>query len=155
VDFIREVSVQTSAFSAQYGRNSGAPSTWVTKSGTDGFHGSLHEFFRNDFPGRQGSLRAGASRNCASIIGWTLGGPVAFAGLKKGKLYFFGGQDLQAHSPPTSPSRQTLPTRAERLGDFTDRPPLPFRNPGTQTPVTSKNLSAADDARWPRHHEGV
>ena len=48
VDFIQQVSVQTSAFSAEYGRNSGANINVVTKSGTAQFHGSAFETVRND-----------------------------------------------------------------------------------------------------------
>src|SRR6202040_4105710 len=74
-------------------------------------------------------------------FGWTLGGPVGIRALKN-KLYFFGGQDYKRIRRFTNPSRQTLPTRAERLGDFTDRTATTIRIPGTTTPVPSKNLSS-------------
>ncbi|HJZ69886.1 MAG TPA: TonB-dependent receptor, partial [Blastocatellia bacterium] len=48
VDFIREVKIQTSNFSAEYGRNSGASINIVTRSGSNKFHGSAFEFLRND-----------------------------------------------------------------------------------------------------------
>src|SRR5258708_25338145 len=47
VDFIQEVRIQTSAFSAQYGRNSGASINVVTKSAGNHFHCSLFDTFRN------------------------------------------------------------------------------------------------------------
>ncbi|HEV8146289.1 MAG TPA: carboxypeptidase regulatory-like domain-containing protein, partial [Bryobacteraceae bacterium] len=142
VDFIREVSVATSAFSAQYGRNSGAAINVVTKSGTDQFHGSAHEFFRNDYLDAKDYFAPVRPKLRFNNFGWTLGGPIAFGGLKKGKLYFFAGQDYKRIRRLTNPTRRTLPTRAERLGDFTDRTTTTIRNPGTQTPVASKNLSA-------------
>ena len=46
-DAIREFAVQTNNFSAQYGRNSAGVVTVLTKSGTNDFHGSLFEFFRD------------------------------------------------------------------------------------------------------------
>jgi hypothetical protein len=48
IDFIREVAVKSSNFSAQYGRNSGASVNVVTRSGGDSFHGTLFEFIRNN-----------------------------------------------------------------------------------------------------------
>ncbi len=48
IDFIQEVKVQTSNFSAEYGRNSGAQVNVVTRSGDNEFHGSFFEYLRND-----------------------------------------------------------------------------------------------------------
>ncbi|MBL8216672.1 MAG: TonB-dependent receptor [Bryobacterales bacterium] len=45
---IREVKIITNSFSAEFGRNSGAQVQYITKSGTNDFHGELYEFFRND-----------------------------------------------------------------------------------------------------------
>ncbi len=45
---IREVKIITSSFSAEFGRNSGAQVQYITKSGTNDFHGELYEFLRND-----------------------------------------------------------------------------------------------------------
>ena len=46
-DALQEFKVQTSNYDASYGRNSGANVNVVTKSGTDTFHGSAFEYFRN------------------------------------------------------------------------------------------------------------
>ncbi len=48
IDYIQEVKIQTSNFSAEYGRNSGAQVSLVTRSGGNEFHGSAFEFLRND-----------------------------------------------------------------------------------------------------------
>ncbi len=47
-DAIQEFKVQTTLFDAGYGRGAGANVDVVTKSGSNGLHGSLFEFFRND-----------------------------------------------------------------------------------------------------------
>ena len=47
-DFIQEVKIETSNFSAEYGRTSGPAFNIVTKSGTNQFHGSAFEYVRNN-----------------------------------------------------------------------------------------------------------
>ena len=91
-DTIQEFKIQTSNYDAGYGRNPGANVNVITKSGTNNFHGSAFEFFRNT------SLNANdyfwnASTNTVpgskqtlnqNQFGGTFGGPV-----KKDKLFFF------------------------------------------------------------------
>ena len=48
VDFIEQVSIKTSNFSAEYGRNSGAAINVVTRTGTNQFHGSVFDYVRRD-----------------------------------------------------------------------------------------------------------
>src|SRR6185503_15618079 len=46
IDFIQEVKIQTSNFSSEYGRTSGASINVVTRSGGNKFFGSAFEFLR-------------------------------------------------------------------------------------------------------------
>ena len=48
-DFIQEVKIATSNFSAEYGRTSGPAFNIVTKSGTNAFHGGAFDFMRNNY----------------------------------------------------------------------------------------------------------
>ncbi len=87
-DAIQEFKIQTSMFDAGYGRNAGASVNVVTKTGTNDFHGSAFEFFRNTvlnandfFLNRAGKPRGALDQN---QYGGTIGGPV-----KKDKLFFF------------------------------------------------------------------
>ncbi len=116
IDFIQEVKIQTSNFSAEYGRNAGASVNVVTRSGGNGYHGSAFEFLRNDkldarsfFSPVKGKLRF-------NNFGWNFNGPI-----KKDKLFFFAGEEWKYIRLDSAPVRRTMPTRAERAGDFSGR----------------------------------
>jgi hypothetical protein len=142
VDFISEVKVQSSAFSAEFGRNTGASINVITKSGGSQFHGGLHHTIRNDALDAKDYFSPQKYPFHFNDYGYSLGGPIAFGGLKKGKLFFFGGQEWKKIRRYTSPVRRTLPTRAERAGDFSDRKSTSIYYPGTKTPIPNKALSS-------------
>jgi hypothetical protein len=88
-DAIQEFKIQTSTYDASYGRNPGANVNVVTKSGTNQFHGSLFEFFRNEdlnansfFGNRDGGGKQQVFKQ--NQFGGSIGGPI-----KKDKLFFF------------------------------------------------------------------
>jgi hypothetical protein len=139
VDFVREVSVKTSAFSAEYGRNSGAAVNAVTKSGGNRFNGGVIYTLRNDALDAKDYFAPVKPILRFNDFGWNLGGPVAFGPIKKGKIFFFAGQEWKRIRKFTSPTRRTLPTLAETRGDFSDRTNA-IRYPGTTTPVPNKDV---------------
>jgi Carboxypeptidase regulatory-like domain/TonB-dependent Receptor Plug Domain len=124
IDFVQEVSVKSSNFSAEYGRNAGASINVVTRSGGDRFHGGAFEYIRNDIfdainpasklnavPGTPISkLKAPLRFN---DFGWDLGGP-----LVKSKLFFFIGEEWKRIRQLAPPQNLTVPTTAEMNGDF-------------------------------------
>ena len=88
-DTLEEFKVQTSLFDAAFGRAAGANVSVITKRGSNDFHGSLFEFFRNDvlnandyFLNETGRARPALKQN---QFGFALGGPI-----QKDKLLFFG-----------------------------------------------------------------
>jgi hypothetical protein len=88
-DAIQEFKVQTSLYDATNGQGIGANVNVVTKTGTNSFHGTVFEFFRNDalnandyFSNLAGQKRSVLRQN---QFGVSLGGPVL-----KNKLFFFG-----------------------------------------------------------------
>ncbi len=124
VDAIQEFKVVTSPYSAEYGRSPGAAVSVSTKSGTNTFHGTGYEFFRNqkmdaiDFF----SKRAAAPKpdNRQNQPGGNIGGPIL-----RDRAFFFA--DYEATRITRGVSRLTrVPTAAERAGAFsaTIRDPL-------------------------------
>ncbi len=84
-DAIREFRVDTNNFSAQYGRNSAGVVTVLTKSGTNQFHGSVFEFYRDrNFNATVRATNVKTPYN-QHRFGFTVGGPI-----KRDKLFFFG-----------------------------------------------------------------
>jgi hypothetical protein len=134
-DALEEFRVETSDFSAQYGRMSGAVVTAVTKSGTNKLHGSLFEFNRNtDLNATPwGSIfNAQYHRN---QYGVTLGGPV-----KHDKAFFFFSNAGLRQVVGQQLTGAVVPTTAEREGDFTAFS-APVYMPGTKTQVDGTNSS--------------
>ena len=86
IDSIQEFNLQ-SQFAAEYGRNSGSVVNIVTKSGTNAFHGSLFEFFRNDALDARNFFNPSSDPKSAfrnNQFGGSLGGPIV-----KDKTFFF------------------------------------------------------------------
>jgi len=88
-DTIQEFKVQTALYDAAYGRNAGASVQIMTKGGTNDFHGSVFEFFRNEalnanefFTNLAGQKKGILRQN---QFGFTMGGP-----LRANKLLAFG-----------------------------------------------------------------
>lgn len=110
-DSIEEFRVITNSFDAEYGRNSGAVVNVVTKSGTNNYHGSFYEFFRNDVLDAHPFTFVAAPKPDfkQNQFGGTFGGPV-----KKDKTFFFvsyeGRRIIQGQvsQPVTVPSADEL-----------------------------------------------
>ena len=133
IDFIDQVSIQTSNFSADKGRNAGASINVVTKSGTNNYRGSVFETYRNDrfhsanyFSPRDANGKQIKAVEDYHDYGGGLGGPIV-----RNKLFFFGGIEWKSLDRQESPQRRTLPTRAELAGDFSARINGPDGIPGT------------------------
>jgi Carboxypeptidase regulatory-like domain/TonB-dependent Receptor Plug Domain len=117
VDAIQEFSVITGNYSAEYGRTSGGIVNAVSKSGTNGFHGDVYEFFRNqvldanDFFSNTAGLGKLVYRR--NQFGAGIGGPI-----QKDKTFFFFDYEgiRQAEGTPSSDSQ--VPSAAARAGNI-------------------------------------
>ena len=87
VEGIQEISVQTNSYAPEAGRTAGGVINIVTKSGTNSFHGSAYEYFRNDvLDARQVLQNTGAKPALRqNQFGGSIGGPIF-----KDKTFFFG-----------------------------------------------------------------
>jgi hypothetical protein len=136
VDAIQEFKVVTSPYSAEYGRSPGAAISVSTKSGTNDFHGTAYEYFRNesfdsiDFF----SKRANAAKptNDQNQYGGNLGGPAI-----KGKAFFFA--DYEGTRITRGVTRLTrVPTVDDRAGIFASA----IRDPRTGQPFQDNRIPA-------------
>jgi len=116
IDFIQEVKIQTSNFSAEYGRNAGAAINVVTRGGTNDYHGAAFEFLRNDKLDARNAKSPKRGKLRFNNFGWNFNGPIV-----KDKLFFFGGQEYKYIRQDAAPVQRNMPTHAERLGDFSLR----------------------------------
>jgi hypothetical protein len=116
-DALAEFKVESSDYSAELGRSTGAAINASIKSGTNNVHGSLWEYLQNDrLDAADYFDRTGKTAYHQNQFGATLGGPIW-----KNKLFFFGDAQATLISSfiPAVPN-QTVPTDLMRNGDFSE-----------------------------------
>lgn len=111
-DAVQEVQVITNGVSAEFGRGSSVIAA-VTKNGTNRFHGSAWEFFRNDALDARSFFSTRVPKLRYNQFGATLGGPI-----RKDKAFFFGSYQRLERNADSIVSSAFPPTAAERTGDF-------------------------------------
>jgi hypothetical protein len=141
IDSIQEFSVQRGQYGAEFGRSSSGQINVITKSGTNGFHGDVYEFFRND------DLDANNYFNNAYEIGrpplryndfgGTIGGPIV-----RDKTFFFFSEEVRRVITYTTFTGY-VPTAAERAGTFPVAVCLNAACTDTGTQVTTFDPAAA------------
>ncbi len=139
-DAVEEFKVETNALKAEFGQTSGGVVNVATKSGTNEFHGSLYEFFRNDALDARyaySTQRDPLSGRIKPVLrynqyGGTVGGPVLIPKLYNGKnrTFFFAGYEQWRHRT-SSFLQGTVPTPEQRAGDFTKT----FDSRGVMIPI--------------------
>ncbi len=158
-DALAEFKVESSDYSAELGRGTGAAVNASIKSGTNTIHGSLWEYFRSD---RMAALNYNFAAPTPepktsyhqNIFGLTIGGPFV-----KNKLFFFAdaqGTRIDVYEPEQT--NLTVPTAAERTGDFSQmlNPALTngnnvitlYKAGGNVTPTIGGTESAKDPTRY-------
>src|ERR1700730_3372873 len=140
VDAIEEFKVQTSTYSAEFGRANGGVVNIQIKSGTNSFHGSLFEFLRNDkfdandlFNNKFGRAKPAFRQN---QFGATLGGPI-----RHDRTFFFMDyQGWRVRNAQTYLS--TVPTILMRSGDSSELNRAIY-DPISQAPFSNNRIPAS------------
>ena len=115
VDSIAEFKVLRSNYLPENGRSSGGIVNVITRSGTNAFHGSAYEFFRNDVMAANNYFNNRAQIKRPPLrwndFGFTIGGPI-----QKNKTFFFYSQEWRRVITYTTFTSGELPTPAELAG---------------------------------------
>jgi len=112
VEALQEFRVQTSSFAPEFGRTPGGQISIVTRSGTNSFHGTAFEYFRNDVLDANdwfsnfNHLPKPAERQ--NDFGGIFGGPI----FKDKTFFFFSYEGLRLRQPATQ--QTTVPDNASR-----------------------------------------
>jgi len=124
VEALTEFTVDTNGYKAEFSHANGGVMTFVTKSGTNRFHGSLYEFLRNNdldandwFSNRAGRPRQIYKQN---DFGFTVGGPIWIPKIYNGrnKTFFFFSLEGFRNRNGASNVTATVPTAEMYNGDF-------------------------------------
>ncbi len=121
---VAEFKVITNGLAAEYGRLSGGAVILATRSGTNEFHGSGYEFFKNDKLNANdwNSNRLGRSKGVFhdNVFGFTFGGPIELPKIYSGKdkTFFFLNYEGLRHFTGSNANQASVPTALERSGDF-------------------------------------
>ncbi len=117
IDAIQEFDVESNSVPAQFGRFNGGVVNLTTKSGTNQFHGTAFEFLRNEALNARNFFTPSTSPKPEfrrNQFGETFGGPVL-----RNRTFFF--MDYQGtRQAIANPKISTVPTLAQRQGDFSD-----------------------------------
>ena len=147
IDAIEEFQIQTSNYTAEFGRGAGAVVNVSIKSGTNARHGTAHEFFRDDlfdardtfdYFDRSGDGKADPNALQQHQFGFTTGGPI-----RKSRTFYFAS--LEISSINTEENRLlTVPALSERDGIF-DPAVVVVRDPATGAPFPANTIPRS---RW-------
>lgn len=111
-DSVSEFRVTQNGYTAEYGRASAARLEFVTRSGSNDYHGSVYWFHRNKHFNANNWGSTSKSLRRYNEFGYTVGGPI-----KQEKVYFFWTNYFRRNKTPQSGYR-TWPTQAQLGGDF-------------------------------------
>jgi len=143
LDGVAEFSVEAGSYSAEFGDVAGGVINLQSKSGTNNWHGSLFEFFRNDAMDAADffSNATGQPRNPLQYnqFGSSLGGPI-----RRDKTFFFA--DYQGTiSDASAPMLTSVPLSAQRTGNFSGSVPIynPFGASLARTPFPNNTIPAS------------
>ncbi len=111
IEAIREINVQSNAFTAEVGRTAGGIINIITKSGSNQLHGSAYEFFANDAlnanPWQDGASNPKPEER-QNQFGGSIGGPIV-----KDKVFYFADYEGLRQIMGSNPITSQVPTLAQ------------------------------------------
>ena len=134
IESMAEMRVESNAYSAEIGRVSGGVMNVITKSGTNNFHGSLFEFFRNEKLDAANFFATAGQKPPykQNQYGGSIGGPIV-----KNRMFFFGDfEDLRTVEGRTFNNQ--VPTAAMKQGNFQGLATI--YDPITKLPFTNNTI---------------
>ncbi|MCX6629628.1 MAG: carboxypeptidase regulatory-like domain-containing protein [Candidatus Solibacter sp.] len=122
LEAITEFRVETNGFKAEFGRAGGGVVSFISKSGTNQYHGTVFDFIRNDAFDARGFFNATVPVYRQNDFGATVGGPVRIPKLYNGKdkTFFFFSYEGFRNRVGGSTSPIALPPPEVYTGDFTN-----------------------------------
>ena len=146
VEAVEQFQVETTGAKAMY--EGQGVSNYVLKSGGNQFHGGVYEYFRNTIFDARGFFAPTTPVEHQNEFGATISGPI-----KKNKMFFFGNYDGYRYNSATTPAFQSIPTAAERTGDFSAFPqviydPTSATGTGVRTPFPNNSFPPAASLRF-------
>lgn len=151
IDSIAEFRVERNSFSAEYGQAQGAVINLITRGGGNDFHGAGFYFLRDaSLNAADAFLNANPAKDAQGKLihkgaleyknfGFNFNGPIW-----KNKVFFFWSEEWRREQRGTTLPQQTVPTAAEKVGDFSGvrTGPLP-RDPLTGLAFPGNRIPAA------------
>ena len=139
IDILQEFQEQTKGYSAAYGGGANQINL-STRSGANQVHGTAYDFFRNDALDAKGYFTPAGAKNPPlrqNQFGYVLSGPIVVPHLYNGhdKSFFLANYEGLRSKTSTNNFR-TVPTAAEKGGQFTD----PIVNPFTKVPYPNNYI---------------
>lgn len=169
VDSTAEFKIVTNFYDSQYGRTGGGIVSVATKNGTNALHGTVYDFLRryqwdantiennrNNRPRYQVDPVSGKNLGGHKLdqYGTEVSGPVVLPKIFNGKdklFFMFGVENYKETSP--SPIQTSVPTLAERSGDFS-KSGITIYDPLTTRENPAFDPTRADSASNPRYIRG-
>jgi hypothetical protein len=146
VEALQEFKIQTNAYSAEFGRSSGAVVNAMIKSGSNAVRGSVYEFFRNDvldannfFSNAFGAPKPVRKRN---QFGAAVGGPIV-----SNKLFWFADYEGLREREGV-PRTRAVPSASEKAGLFSTPVFDPFAPGRLEFPRNAAGLWVIPNDRW-------
>jgi len=140
VDAVQEVNINQTSYDAEFGGKSGGIINVITRAGTNGLHGSVFEFVRNDiFDAKNFFVGPMQSKPPfkQNQFGGSIGGPI-----QRNKTFFFAdyeGERVRKSLTDTF----TVPTAAEASGNFTGSG-IVVNDPSTGLPFANDRIPVID-----------